>query len=306
MTTLQDSGRFGWQRHGVAPSGAMDSFALASANAAAGNPIRAGAVEFMLLGGTFVLEGASARLAMAGAPCAVTLDSEPVAPATSFTIREGQRLVISPARAGVYAYLAVAGGFAVPPQLGSVSLHRRAHIGGLAGRPLQAGDRVPLTLPKAPEGPELALGPVPLDAEAPIRVVPGPQDDLFTDGGMQTFLSETYRISTEADRMGYRLSGPRIAHAAGYNIVSDGIVAGSVQVQGSGEPIVMMADRQTTGGYPKIATVITPDLRVVAQRRPGAAVRFAAIDMTDAQRLARERARFIAELPSRARPLDQG
>jgi 5-oxoprolinase (ATP-hydrolysing) subunit C len=137
---------------------------------------------------------------------------------------------------------------------------------------------------------------------APIRVVLGPQAEYFTAAGLETFLSTPYRVAAEADRMGYRLTGTRIEHALGYNIVSDGIVAGSVKVPGTGEPIVMMADRQTTGGYPKIATVISPDLRVIAQRRPGATVRFQGVDMAEAQRLAREAARDLSDLPSRVRP----
>jgi 5-oxoprolinase (ATP-hydrolysing) subunit C len=300
MTSLQDFGRVGWQRHGVGRSGAMDRLALAAANTLAGNPPVAAAVEFMLLGGTFTLEGGSARVAVAGASAAVSLDGGPVRPMTSVTMRPGQTLVVGVAQAGVYAYLAVAGGFALPPQLGSLSLHARARIGGFAGRPLQEGDRLPLGVAQAPAGDELELDALPLDLDAPIRVVLGPQDDYFTADGIETFLSETYRVSPQADRMGYRLAGPLIAHAQGYNIVSDGIVAGSVQVPGAGEPIVMMADCQTTGGYPKIATVISADLRIMAQRRPGSPVRFQAISVEEAQRLARERAQRLAGL--RARP----
>jgi allophanate hydrolase subunit 2 len=161
---------------------------------------------------------------------------------------------------------------------------------------------VPLLLPEPPPGPALTLDfPAP-DPDAPVRVVLGPQDDYFTPEGIETFLSAAYTVSPEADRMGYRLSGPAIRHARGHNIVSDGIVTGSVQVPGGGEPIVMMADRQTTGGYPKIATLVSSDLRVLAQRRPGQTVRFTAIDIRDAQRLARERAQSIAALPARCRP----
>ena len=306
MTSLQDAGRFGWQRHGVGNSGAMDRLALAAANALVGNPADAAVVEFMLLGGTFVLEGTSARVAVAGAPCAVRLDGFPLSPMTSVTMRAGQTLTVGPAPSGVYAYLAVAGGFALEPQLGSLSLHARARIGGLGGRPFRAGDRLPLRLAEAaPEG-ELGLDPLSLEPDAPIRVVLGPQDDYFTAAGLETFLSETYRVSTQADRMGYRLTGAGITHAQDYNIVSDGIVTGSVQVPGSGEPIVLMADRQTTGGYPKIATVVSADLRVMAQRRPGSAVRFQAIGIEEAQRSARERAQLIAALPSRARPREGG
>jgi biotin-dependent carboxylase-like uncharacterized protein len=301
MTGLQDFGRFGWQRHGVATSGAMDRLALAAANALVGNAPGTAAIEFILFGGEFVVEGGSARIAVAGAPALVTLADEPVATMTSLTIGPGQTLAISSVQTGVYVYLAVAGGFALEPQLGSVSLHARARIGGFHGRPLRAGDRLPLKDMEAASSDELALDPLGLDPDAPIRVVLGPQDDHFAAAGIDTFLSAAYRVSPEADRMGYRLTGERIEHASGYNIVSDGLVAGSVQVPGTGEPIVMMADRQTTGGYPKIATVISPDLSILAQRRPGAPVRFQAVDIAEAQRLARASARMLSELPSRVR-----
>ena len=303
MTSLQDFGRFGWQRHGVSNSGAMDRLALATANVLVGNARDAAGIEFMLLGGTFTLAGGSARVAVAGAPCAITFDGNPAPHTTSLTLRDGQTLTIGPAQAGVFVYMAVAGGFALPAQLGSLSLHARARIGGLKGRALQAGDRLALHRDEAPQQTELMLDPVPIEPTAAIRVVLGPQDDYFSEAGRHAFLSSSYVVSQQADRMGYRLTGPRIAHALGYNIVSDGIVAGSVQVPGSGEPIVMMADRQTTGGYPKIATVISPDLRVLAHRRPGAPVRFAAIDGAEATRLARERARVLSTLSSRGRPV---
>jgi biotin-dependent carboxylase-like uncharacterized protein len=303
VTTLQDFGRFGWQRHGVSNSGAMDRLALAMANALVGNAPGTAGIEFMLLGGSFTIVGASARVAVAGAPCAITLDDAPVRHTASLTMREGQTLTIGPAQAGVFSYMAVEGGVALSPQLGSLSLHARARIGGFKGRPLQAGDRLPLMRDKAPHRPEAMLEPLSLEPRATIRVVLGPQIDYFTEAGVKTFLSSTYVVSQQADRMGYRLTGPRIEHALGYNIVSDGIVAGSVQVPGAGQPIVMMADRQTTGGYPKIATVVSSDLRVIAQREPGAPVRFTGIDVAEGARLARERTQALSALSSRLRPI---
>ena len=306
MTSIQDAGRFGWQRYGVSSSGAMDRLALAFANALVGNAPGAGALEFMLMGGSFAIEGGTARLAVAGAPCAVAVDGQPARAMTSLTLRPGQTLSVGPAQAGVYAYMAIAGGFALPLELGSLSLQPRAGIGGIEGRALRAGDHLPLALADAPRSPELALDTVPIDADAPIRVVLGPQDDYFSKEGIETFLSSAYTVSREADRMGYRLAGPRIAHARGFNIVSDGIVTGSVQVPGAGEPIVMMADRQTTGGYPKLATVISPDLRLVSQRRSGEAIRFAAVGIEEAQAIARERAELVRRLPAEARPVRGG
>jgi biotin-dependent carboxylase-like uncharacterized protein len=305
-TSLQDAGRIGVQRYGVSNSGAMDRLALAAANVLVGNGPGAAAIELMLLGGSFVIEGGPVRVAVAGAPCAVTLDGQPVPHSRTLAARPGQTVTIGPMQAGVYAYLAVAGGFDVPPQLGSLSLHQRAALGGFKGRTFEPGDRIPLRLAEPPEAPLLALEPLPLDRDAPIRVVLGPQDDHFTEAGIRTFLSAAYGVSQEADRMGYRLTGPKVEHSQGFNIVSDGIVTGSVQVPGSGEPIIMMADRQTTGGYPKIATVISADLRLVAQRRPGDRIRFEAIEMAEAQRAARDRAGEIATLAMRARPVGGG
>jgi 5-oxoprolinase (ATP-hydrolysing) subunit C len=298
-TSLQDGGRIGSQRFGVSNSGAMDRLALAAANYLVGNEPGAAAIEFMLLGGTFLCDQGSAYVAIAGAPCSITLDGQPVTGETTIVMHSGQTLSVGGMRSGVYAYLAVRGGVDVPLQLGSVSLHQRACLGGIKGRALAAGDRLPLRSHGMPNPPLWRLPPLPLDPDAAIRVVLGPQDDHFAAEGIATFLSASYIVTQEADRMGYRLAGPKIQHSLGYNIVSDGIVSGSIQVPGGGEPIVMMADRQTTGGYPKIATVISADLRVLAQKRPGSPVRFASMDVREAQLIARERARLTAALPAR-------
>jgi biotin-dependent carboxylase-like uncharacterized protein len=305
-TSLQDAGRIGSQRYGVSNSGAMDRLALAAANALVGNEAGAAAIEFMLLGGSFACADGPVRVAVAGAPCAVSLDGQLVAGGSTILMHPGQTLTVGAMQAGVYAYLAVGGSFDLPLQLGSVSLHQRAALGGFHGRALAGGDRVPVRPTGPPERQRWMLPPLPLDPSAAVRVVLGPQDDHFTPGGLTTFLSSAYAVTQEADRMGYRLSGPKVEHSNGYNIVSDGIVSGSIQVPGSGEPIVMMADRQTTGGYPKIATVISADLRIVAQRRPGEIVRFESVDVASAQRAARERARSVAAMPARMVPVRGG
>ena len=295
MTSLQDRGRLGVGRNGISRSGAMDRLSFAEANALVGNDPDEGAIELMLAGVTFEVTGGSARIALAGAAMSVKVDGEALPASTSRTVRDGGTVTIGAASAGIYAYLAVAGGFNVPAQLGSVSLQPRAGIGGVDGRPFQAGDRVRLRSVDDPAGPEHHLPPWRPD-DAPIRVVLGPQDDLFPPHAVEAFLDNTYRLSEEADRMGYRLTGPKIEHLRGYNIVSDGLVAGSVQVPGSGLPIVMMSDHQTTGGYPKIATVLTVDRGRLAQRRPGSAVRFAAVEVEEAQALLREHEAAIAGL----------
>ena len=306
MTTIQDMGRVGAARQGLSRSGAMDRLALAEANALVGNAPGEGAIELMLLGATLTIEGGPARLAVAGAAMSVTCDGESILPSRSFLVPDGATVMVGGAASGIYGYLAVEGGFAIKPALGSVSLQPRARMGGIDGRPIRAGDRILLKTVTPSARPELMLPAKAEEREAPIRVVLGPQDDLFSPEAIAEFLSNAYSVSAEADRMGYRLAGPRIAHLRGYNIVSDGLVAGSVQVPGSGLPIVMMADHQTTGGYPKIATVISADLRVLAQRRTGEPVRFAAVDIATAQSLARERAATIAGLPERPVPARTG
>jgi biotin-dependent carboxylase-like uncharacterized protein len=301
-TSLQDAGRFGWQRFGVGPAGAMDRPALALANVLASNAPGVAAIEFALAGGRLQVTGGSVRVALAGAEASLRVDGKPVAPLTSATAHDGQTVEIGAARSGMYFYLAVSGGFALPPALGSLSLHHRTRVGGLQGRPLQPGDRLPLNLVE-PAGPELALPESPKRQDGPIRVVLGPQDDHFTPAGIATLLTGDYTITDQADRMGLRLAGPQIEHSAkGYNIVSDGIPTGGMQVPGNGLPLVLLADRQTTGGYPKIATVISWDLPRLVQLRPGSKVRFAAVERAEAVRIAKAEDAAFRALVAKVRP----
>lgn len=295
--SLQDGGRRGYQRYGLSASGPMDRLAMAAANVLVGNPADAPVIELGLGGARFRIEGASARLALAGATCPVRADGAPVAMHASFSLTDGSELAVAPPRDGAFAYLAVRGGFAVPLVLGSASLHLRAGLGGLDGQLLRGGDCLALAEPGIPPTADCALDPVRLDRDESIRIVLGPQADHFTESGIATLLGETFRVTHRADRMGYQLDGPCIAHAEqGYNIISDGTVAGAIQVPGSGRPIVLMADRQTTGGYPKIATIVSADLRRIAQRRPGDAVRFEAVSLDAAVTLARRQATELSGL----------
>jgi len=264
----------------------MDRWSLAIANVLVGNGPGAAAIELVLAGARFEVADGPVRIARVGADASLKIDGREVAPFTAVTVRPGSLVEVSAARSGVFSYLAVAGGFALPPDLGSLSLHIRMSVGGVSGRALIAGDRLPMLLVE-PMGPDLALASPPtMQGDGPMRVLLGPQDDYFTEAGIATFLSGTYRVTAQADRMGFRLSGPKIEHGPkGYNIVSDGIPTGGVQVPGSGEPIILLADRQTTGGYPKIATVISTDLPRLAQCRPGSDVRFAAVTYAEARRL---------------------
>jgi biotin-dependent carboxylase-like uncharacterized protein len=301
-TSLQDLGRFGWQRFGVGPAGAMDRPALALANALVGNPAGVAAIEFALAGGRLRVEEGAARIAVAGADSNLRIDGRFVTVLTSATAHEGQTIEIGPARTGVFSYLAVAGGLALTPALGSLSLHHRTGVGGLHGRSLRAGDRLPLAL-SAPAGPELALSAATGHSAGPIRVVLGPQDDHFTPAGIATLLGSEYMISEQADRMGLRLNGPELEHSAkGYNIVSDGIPTGAMQVPGNGLPLILLADRQTTGGYPKIATVISADLPRLVQCRPGTRLRFAAVGRAEAVQIVKTADAAFRALLAKIRP----
>jgi 5-oxoprolinase (ATP-hydrolysing) subunit C len=302
MTSLQDRGRLGYQGFGVSPSGAMDRRALAMANALVGNAPEMAAIEFMNLGGAFTCEGGDLHLALVGAGCTLSIDGTPVAPQTSVLLEEGQSLEVGHPRTGTFAYLAVAGGFAVEPELGSLSFHLRSRLGGLKGAPLKAGDRLPCRSDVQDREP-MQLTVDPLEESGPIRVMMGPQDDYFTPEAIRTFLNSDFTISPQADRMGFQLTGPRLEHAKGFNIVSDGIVDGHIQVPGSGQPIVLMRDRQTAGGYPKIATVISADLARFAQMRPGTSVRFKAVERAEAVAAARRLKEWAASLPLSLTPV---
>lgn len=277
FTTVQDEGRPGWQAFGMPPAGAMDRYAYRVANMLVGNRPGAAALEMTLRGGRFRFER-PCLAALCGADMQAVLGGVPVANWSSFRARAGDELALDFAAGGCRAYLAVRGGIGVAPVLGSRSTDARAGIGGHEGRPLRAGDRLPLgTDALADPGPRRLDPPCVPDCAGPIRlrVLPGPQDDHFTAAGIETFFGSAFVVSTDSDRMGCRLDGPAIEHAGPVEIISDALVNGSVQIPGHGRPILLLADRQTAGGYPKIGTVIGPDLRLLAQARPGDTVRFA-------------------------------
>jgi 5-oxoprolinase (ATP-hydrolysing) subunit C len=295
LTTLQDGGRGGWLRFGVPPSGALDPRALAVANLLVGNRADAGALEMTLLGGAFAIEGGSVRIAVAGADMPLAIDGVAAARERSHTLTAGAVLRIGTARHGARAYLAVSGGFAVAPVFGSIAAHVRSGIGGGA---LRAGDILPLAT-AAPAGPELGLAVDAPPTHSRVRLVLGPQDDYFTSDALAALLSAPYEVTARSDRMGLRLAGPPLAHAKGFNIVSDAIAPGSIQVPGGGQPIILLADRQTTGGYPKIATVISADLPALGQMRPGDTMRFEAVTLDEAIAARRALKAWLDALPTR-------
>ena len=302
---IQDFGRPGFQRFGVSVSGAMDADALVLGNRLVGNPPDAAAIEVTLGGAEFEFLQ-DAVFALAGADFASTLDGLPIPGWQSFAGRAGARLNLGPAVSGARGYVCLAGGIATPPVLGSRSTHAASRLGGLDGLPLVAGDELPGGRP----GPDAAAGLKIPDALVPryageltVYVIPGPQQDAFSAAGQAALYDSHYTVTEKSDRQGIRLEGPAIESRDGrYDIVSDAVVAGSVQVPGDGQPIVLMADRQTTGGYAKIAVVRSVDLPALAQAMPGSKVRFVPTTVSDAQRAAKDRRAALRETPLELAP----
>jgi KipI family sensor histidine kinase inhibitor len=272
FTTVQDEGRWGAQGSGVPVSGAMDAFAHRLANALVGNERAAATLEVTLAGPSLRIE-APARIAIAGAELGATLDRVPVRTDTAVACGAGSVLRFGDRRAGARAYVAFDGGIAVPPVLGSRSTHTRGGLGGLDGRALRAGDRLPLG--PSPGGlvrRHVTQAPHP---DAMLRVLPGPQDDFFSAASLEVLTTTRVRVAPQSDRMGYRLEAEApIPRRADREMISDATFTGAIQVPPSGQPILLMADRQTTGGYPQIAVVITADLPRAAQLMPGDWIEF--------------------------------
>jgi biotin-dependent carboxylase-like uncharacterized protein len=299
-TTVQDLGRLGYQDIGVPVSGALDGFSLRLANALVGNCHGAAALEVLFSGPTFEIVADRVRVALVGTDGGLRVDGEEprfVAAGQSITLERGAVFQILVGRQSGCSYLAVEGGIAVPLVLGSASTYVRAAIGGLDGRTLQQNDLVPLALESAAQRAEIRV-PIlpPAIGEQRVRVILGPQQEYFREDAVAALFSAEFRVSKDADRMGMRLEGPALRLCRGWDIVSDAIATGSIQVPGSGQPIVLLADHQTTGGYPKIATVISADLPIVGRRRPGDTLRFVSVGVEAAEEICREEERRLAEL----------
>ena len=300
-SSVQDGGRYGAQRYGLVPSGAMDRLALAAANCLVANAPFAAAVEVGPLGAVFTARDGAVRVALAGAERNADIAKRLVAFDTSMTLADGESLNLGFARGGTFSYLAIEGGVQGEPMFGSLAVNARAGLGSPYPRPLQAGDE--LQVAAASGGAERRID-LPATVAGPIRMLMGPQDDEFGGDDIRLFLDSEWKTSATSDRMGYRLEGPVIRHLHGHNIVSDGTVNGSIQVPGNGQPIVLMSDRGTSGGYPKIATVITADFGRFAQIPAGTAFRFKAVSMAVAQAEARKFAELLRTLPDRLRPIE--
>ena len=285
LTTVQDGGRIGYQAFGVSVSGVMDPRAMNIANILVGNDDNEAVLECTMMGPQIRFD-VSNVIAVTGGDLGASIDGQPIPTYRAVKVQAGQTLRFTGLRGGCRAFIAFAGGLDIPLVMGSRSTYMKAKIGGLEGRKLQKDDVIGFRDPKETIHNFDIRGFTPEFVprkEYTLRVILGPQDDMFTDEGLKTFLSETYTVTPEFDRMGCRLDGPVIAHKNGADIISDGIAFGAIQVPSAGKPIIMLADRQTTGGYTKIANVITADFRLLAQMKAGDKVRFEKTSIAAAQ-----------------------
>jgi len=304
LATIQDLGRSGYQQYGMPVSGAMDPFALQVGNILVGNVRGEAAVEITYPGfeAEFLTD---CVFAVTGGDLGAKLDGRYISMWKAYRAQKGSRLIFTELRTGCRSYLAVSGGIDVPVVMGSKSTYLRGKIGGLEGRKLQAGDILHLgpsrTSWDAFVGRRMPVTCIPSYlSSCEIRVILGPQHEAFTKESLQKFLGTPYKIGKEADRMGYRLEGERLEHLEGPDIISDGIALGAIQVPGHGKPIIMLADRQTTGGYTKIATVISVDIPKLAQMKPGDEISFSVVSLEEAHRLLREQEALLQRLEDQA------
>ncbi len=287
LTTVQDLGRTGYQSQGFSVAGVMDVRSFKIANLLVDNPENEPVLEFTLIGPTLEFTS-DTIIAITGGDFNPTINGEPAPMYTAIYMHKGDILKFGSAVTGSRGYISFSSYLKVPTVMGSRCTNMKSSIGGFKGRKLQADDYIMFRIKRRylPFFLSRTLKPDEMDQEqVTLRVVMGPQDHMFTKQGIQTFLNSAYTVTNEFDRMGCRLDGPFIASKSGSDIISDGICFGSVQVPSHGKPIILLADRQTTGGYAKIATVITADLPRAAQMRPGNTVRFMPVSVEQAQEI---------------------
>lgn len=296
-----DHGFRGGRGQGVPKGGALDPRALDLLNGLLGNAPGAAALEWALIPPCLRAEGGALQLALSGNVTG-TIEGRILRPWQSFTLAEGQELTLTSVPPAATGLIAIAGGVTVPEILGSRSTSLAAGFGGLNGRALQEGDRIPCTA--APSASERLLTPPPTPDD-PIRLVAGPQSDAFTPEALAILTGAPWRVTPQADRMGLRLEGPDLSFAPdrGPDIISDGIVPGAIQVPGGGQPIVLLADAQTTGGYTKIGCVIRADLWRLAHALPGDELRFVWVTTAEAEAAARAQAEAITHAITTAQTL---
>lgn len=292
-TTVQDRGRWGWQTHGVPVSGPMDPWAFRAGQALVGNSESEAALECTITGPT-VQFTADTRIALTGARWDAALETgDRIAGDRAYDVRAGSVLRVGRALRGARGYLACAGGFDTNVVLGSRATHVGVRLGGVEGRALRDGDVIALGSRVGAARPcRIAQWGEPPTGGARVRILRGPHADWFSPGSIDAFTRDRYVVTPESDRMGYRLEGRALSHKGEADIISEAVTLGTIQVPADGQPIVLMADRQTTGGYPKLATVIAADIGIVGQLAPGAWVAFEWCSRQEAAAalLARERA----------------
>jgi KipI family sensor histidine kinase inhibitor len=294
LTTVQDLGRVGYRRFGLPPAGAMDPLALKVTNLLMGNPPGAAGLEFTFPGPR-LRAARPLTLAIGGADLCPTINGRPARLWSCLRLDAGDLLAFDAPRSGRWAYLALPGGVDVPETMGSRATYLAATLGGYAGRRLERGDRfgclriTPRSMLRLPEHHW-----PPVTGAAAVRIVLGPQQEYFTEDAVAALLGAPFSVGPESNRVGYRLEGPRLSHRTPVELLSDGLLPGALQVPSGGQPIVIMADGPTTGGYPKIGGIVLPDLRWIAQARRGETIRFQAVARDASHVAAREEAAFLA------------
>lgn len=290
QTLIQDRGRIGYGQYGVSGCGAMDEYAHRVGNILVGNDENEASLEVLMIGPTIKFNEYT-QIAITGADLGASLNGKNIDIWRSYEINPGDRLSFKGAKSGVRAYISIAGGIDVPIVMGSKSTYTRGKIGGFEGRALKKGDYISTFF----EERDFTINKKIYDEYIPkydtnivLRMVKGPQFDCFSEIETNKFLDNEYKVTNEIDRMGCRLEGESIKHIKGADIISDGISYGAIQVPGHGKPIIMLADRQTSGGYTKIGNVISVDLYKLAQAKPNDSIKFELIDIYEAHRLLKE------------------
>lgn len=297
LTTVQDFGRVGVMKNGFTQNGAMDRYSMTVANRLCGNCDSAPVLEMTVLGVTARFTQDTV-VCVSGADFGAKINDKPIKRNKAYKINNGDILSMGTAKSGMRAYLAVAGGIVGEYVFGSASTNLKFAFGGHFGKKLQSGDVLSIGTGAFPlcEIDKWEIPESEYSKDAQLRVVLGPQNEMYTDEDIRLFLSQEYEVNAQSDRMGIRLSGEPLKSKNGMDIISDGIVFGSVQVPNSGEPIILMADHQTTGGYAKIATVISVDLPRASQLSAGNTVRFKSVTVEEAEQEAKKQKRFFDNL----------
>jgi biotin-dependent carboxylase-like uncharacterized protein len=295
LSTVQDLGRPGFGHIGVSPSGAADPLSLRLGNRLVGNVENAAALEMTLLGGTFVFRE-DGIFALTGSDFEAMVDNLAVRRGETIEVRAGQALQLGVTRSGARCYLCVSGGVSVPLFLGSASTHVLSGLGGFEGRALRKGDVLTIGPASAPFRKRAIASHVAKHGSSRnvLRVTPGPQADWFPESVQHSFYSCSYRVGEQSNRMGLRLEGPPLLLEAARSMITEGVSLGAIQVPSGGLPIILFVDQQTTGGYPKIANVISADLHRVGQLRPRDAIRFEQVTFEEARSLLIEQETLIA------------